>query len=685
LFFLKKINPYKMKKIYFLSLLLAISGWVSAQTFLSEDFSSGIMPPDGWSIDAHAANWSAEASAKAGGNAPEAAFYYDPSFNAASRLISPYIDLTGYTSVTLMFKHFLDDYSGTGYSLGVATRTGTGTWNTVWSVSPTGDIGPEEMIVDISNGDVGASDFQFCIFFNGNSYNLDWWYIDDVLLFIPYDLDGAMAKITTPTYFPGTAPVMGIVRNMGNTTITSMDVTWTIDGTSNFTTTIGGLDLAFSESVEIVCDDFINVPIGGYELTLSIDLVNGVQDDNADNNVAIKAVNAVSHVIDRKPCFEEFTSSTCSPCATFNTTFNPWTQEHEDDITLIKYQMNWPGSGDPYYTAEGGVRRNYYGVSYVPWPQCNGAYVDYNVGAVQAAYDEAIEQPGLARIAATHTLDGTEITVTANFLPFANFNDFRAHIIVIENTTTQNVSSNGETEFHHVMMKMMPDANGTVMNVLDRNPVSITETVDLAGTNIEEFDDLSVVVLFQEYTSKEIYQSVYSVENGTYTQEARCSGITYDGIPIPGFDPDVFDYTIELPEGSPIPVVEATAMDGGAVAIVEPTWILPGITFVDCFADDNMTYRRYNIHFDLAIGLGEPVNPAALVQLYPNPAKDQLFVNGIRTADVRIFSISGQPFMALNGFTGNTIDIRNLQNGMYTIQFRMEDGTVVNKKISVVR
>lgn len=674
-----------MKKLYFLALFLAFSGWVSAQTFLSEDFSSGIMPPDGWTIDAHSTNWSAEASAKAGGNAPEAAFYYDPSFNGASRLISPVIDLTGYTSVKLMFKHFLDDYSGAGYSLGVATRTGTGTWNTVWTISPTGDIGPEEKIIDISNGDVGASNFQFCIFFNGNSYNLDWWYIDDILLFIPYDLDGAMAKITTPTYFPGTAPVMGIVRNMGNTTITSMDVTWTIDGTSYFTTPISGLDLQFAESVEIVCDDYITAPIGGYDLNLTIDLVNGIQDDNPDNNTAIKTVSVVSQVVDRKPCFEEFTSSTCSPCATFNTSFNPWTQEHEDDITLIKYQMNWPGSGDPYYTAEGGVRRNYYGVSYVPWPQCNGAYVDYNIGAVQAAFEEAIQQPGLARIAATHTLDGTEITVTANFLPFANFNDFRAHIIVIENTTTGNVSSNGETEFHHVMMKMMPDAEGTAMDVLDRNPVSITETVDLANTNIEEFDDLSVVVLFQEYTSKEIYQSAYSIENGTYNQEARCSSITYDGIPVPGFDPDVFDYTIELPEGSPIPVVEATAMGTGAITIVEPTWELPGVTFVDCFADDNMTSRRYNIHFDLAIGINDPVNPASLIHMYPNPAKDQIHINGTGIREIEVFSITGAKVTSVTGYTGNSIDVSNLGNGIYTVRFIMENNYIVTRKLSIVR
>jgi hypothetical protein len=395
-----------MKKIYFLTLLMAVSCWVSAQTFIYEDFSGGTMPPAGWSIDAHSANWSVESSGNAGGAAPEAQFYYDPSFTAASRLISPAFDLTGFTSVKLMFKHFLDDYAGSAYSIGAATRSGGGAWNIVWSVNPTGNIGPEELIIDITNSDVGAADFQFCIYFNGYSYNLDYWFIDDIKLFVPYNLDGAMTKITTPMYVGGAVPVEGVLTNIGLTTINSVDVSWKVSDDMTYTSTFDGLGLDFSESYNFSCNDLFHFPIGGYVLDVWISAVNGVADDNPDNDLKTKSINVVSHTIYRKPAFEEFTSSTCAPCASFNTQFNPWTASHADQITLVKYQMNWPSPGDPYYTAEGGVRRNYYGVSYVPWPQCNGAYVDYSIGAVQAAFDEAILQPGLAKIASSHTIDG---------------------------------------------------------------------------------------------------------------------------------------------------------------------------------------------------------------------------------------------------------------------------------------
>jgi hypothetical protein len=676
-----------MKKSYLISVLLALTTWVSAQTFMSEDFSSGIMPPTGWTIDAHSANWSNEASANAGGLAPEAMMNWDPQFNGYSRLISPMIDLTGLTSVSLMFKHFVDDYDGSaGYSVGAATRSAGGAWNIVWTVSPTGNVGPEEQIIQINNSDVGSSEFQFCVFFNGTSYNLDYWYVDDIVLFQPYNLDAAINRVNTPLYFSDNAPVNGVIKNMGNDVITSVDVAWTVDNINFFSTSFTGLNLAFSDSYEFLCNDVIHYPIGTYNLRTYITAVNNIQDDNPGNDTLNKTVSVISHVVDRKPAFEEFTSSTCGPCAQFNTSFNPWCSSYAEDITLVKYQMNWPGNGDPYYTEEGGVRRNYYGVSYVPWPQCNGAYVDYNISAVQAAYDNAILQPGLAEIAATHHLEGTTMTVTANVLPFAAFNDFRVHIIVFENTTTGNVSSNGETEFHHVMMKMMPDANGTTVNLNDREPYSVTLTQDLAGTFIEEYTDLGVAVYFQDNTSKEIFQSVYSEPDYTFATEARCSDIEYDGTTLPGFSPDVFDYWVELPEGTTeVPVVTAIAMEPYATVVVVPAWSLPGTTVVDCFAENLMTHVRYNITFDIAEGVNDPANPNSLVRVFPNPAKDELFIRGAENADIRIFSLTGQQVLAVNGFKAQSIDVSKFTNGIYTVQAILEDNTVVTNKITIVR
>jgi len=674
-----------MKKIYFLSLLMAISCFVSAQTILIEDFSAGTMPPAGWTIDAHAANWSTEASVNAGGTAPEAQFYYNPSFNETTRLISPAIDMTGYTSAVVSFKHFLDDYSGSAYTIGISTRSGGGDWNIVWSTSPTGDMGPEERIIVVENSDMGAVDFQFCIYFSGNSYNLDYWFIDDIQLFVPYDVDGALATITTPTYIGESVPVEGSFKNLGNSTINSVEVAWKVSDEMVYKTTFSGLGLDFGDAYNFSCDDPFHFPIGGYTLDVWISAVNGAADDNPANDMKSKMMSVFSHSIYRKPSFESFTSSTCAPCATFNTSFNPWTEDHGDSITLIKYQMSWPGSGDPYYTAEGGVRRNYYGVSYVPWPQCNGTYVDYNIGAVEAAFANAKMQPGIAKIASSHSFDGTEITVNTNILPFADFTDFRAYIIVFENMTTGNVGNNGETEFHHVMMKMMPDANGTTLNTNDREPVTLTETFDLSGTFIEEFTDLGVVVIFQDYATKEIFQSEYSIEDGVFAGEASVTSLTYNGMPVPGFSPDIFVYEIELPVGTTeVPVVTGTPADENATMVVVPAWELPGTTLVDVFGEDALTNMTYNLNFSVAVGIDEPA-ATDNVGIFPNPAQNRIYFKNVEQADIRIYSITGQLVLAADGLADNSLDISSLQKGIYTVQIVMEDASVVNKKITVLR
>ncbi len=163
-----------MKRITFLLAGLIISFSAFAQTqrsteLFNEDFSSGV-PPTGWTIDNLPGQWSQEASANAGGTAPEAKLLYVSGTNT-TRLISPVTDLTGVTDVLFSFKQFLDDYSGTGYSIGVATRSGGGDWTDAWTVNPTGDMGPESRDVLLSGGDVGASDFQVCIYLSGNTFN----------------------------------------------------------------------------------------------------------------------------------------------------------------------------------------------------------------------------------------------------------------------------------------------------------------------------------------------------------------------------------------------------------------------------------------------------------------------------------------------------------------------------------
>lgn len=180
--------------------LVFLISFLQSQTYLIEDFSAGQMPPTGWSIENVSGQWTANVSNFAGGNFPEARFQWFSEITT-TRLISPEIDLTGMTSVFFQFRHMYDDYDGLGPSIGIATRSGMNNWTVVWEILPDTNVGPELLEFEISNSDVGQPDFQVCCFINGNLFNLDYWYVDEILLYRPYEL--AISLFLEGPYYNG--------------------------------------------------------------------------------------------------------------------------------------------------------------------------------------------------------------------------------------------------------------------------------------------------------------------------------------------------------------------------------------------------------------------------------------------------------------------------------------------------
>ncbi len=263
--------------------------------------------------------------------------------------------------------------------------------------------------------------------------------------------------------------------------------------------------------------------------------------------------------------------------------------------------MNWPGSGDPYYTAEGGVRKSFYGVTWVPWLVLNGNFTDTDISAVQNGYDNTLNRPGIASIVSSFTQNGTSMNINTTILPYYNLSNIKVFVAVFENKTTGNVGTNGETEFHHVMMKMVPDANGTSLSLTDRVPYVLNQSVNLAGTHVEDYNDLGVIVILQNNTTKEVYQSAYSLKNGAFANNSLLADLTIDGVTVPGFSPAQYVYNIELPYGTTeIPVVQATSADPGSSVIVLQSFTLPGTATVNVFAQNLQIQSNYSINFTVA-------------------------------------------------------------------------------------
>jgi hypothetical protein len=515
-------------------------------------------------------------------------------------------------------------------------------------------------------------------------YNLDYVYIDNILLFNPLSNDAGLVSLSeTPVYFASPLQIKGTIMNFGTTPITNVEIQYKVDDGPVNTTSITGLSLVTQQSYTFTCDQLFEGILGPHELTVWISKVNGSPDDNHSNDTLTKTIIKVCYNMARRPLFEEFTSSTCSPCASFNSGFVPWCTSHENEITLVKYQMNWPSPGDQYYTAEGGVRKDFYGVGFVPDLYTNGEATATSLSDVQQAYNQAILLPGLVKIKSSHSLNGTVMTINATILPFANFNNLTIYIVVMEKITHNNHMSNGETSFHHVMMKMVPDAYGTTTNLTDRIPFTINETVDLAGTHIEEFTDLIVGVFVQGGSSKEVYQSNYSEENAVFSDEARLSEVTVDGAPLTGFNPDTFGYDVVLPSGtSVIPQIEGLPIDPDAMMIMVPAATLPGTTTIDVFAENLTSHNTYTLDFQFPVGQNEPI--AETIRVYPNPTTGNLYVFGTSNARVTIFNSLGATVNSIDNFTSTMLDLSNLAKGIYLIKIEKSDKGVIQKKIIIL-
>jgi len=562
-----------MKNGLLLCLLLVGSLIVNAQVVLTEDF-SGTFPPSGWSIDAHAANWSAEQSAAAGGVAPEAFMSWSPQFNGATRLISPQLDLTGETTLLLQFRHFIDHYDGS-YQIGVSTRSNGGTWTNAWTATITDPVPATIVNVPIADANVNSATFQFCIFFNGNSYNINSWQLDDIQLIIPSETDGSVTALNVPTYFLGSTDVKGTFTNVGTTPVQSFRINWNLDGGAVNSDLISGQNITLGQTFDFTSGTQVTPDAGVHSLSVWVSEVNGLStgDDNPANDSLSKTLRIPTQTLAKTPMFEEFTSSTCSPCASFNNgTFNPFLSQHEDELVYVKYQMNWPGNGDPYYTAEGGSRRNYYGVNAVPMLYIDGKNVSTTSGPINAAFNASLATPAFVQIDPYYAIDGNNIIVKGQFLSYAELAAATLHIVVYENVTTGNVATNGETEFHHVMMKMLPDGNGQAIPFVGQGQAFLFDhTFDMSSTNVEEMSDLSVAVFLQDDETKDIFQAAYADLSGVGVNEKEVSKLNIypnpvsDKINIVLPSADGADYTLQMFDGRGQLVYETTVSQAGNI------------------------------------------------------------------------------------------------------------------------
>ena len=152
---------------------------VNNPVILEEYFDS--FPGEGWSVEG-GDNWMAGTGNSAGGTAPEAKFYWQPSTDGDQYLISPIINTAGFNKMKLEWRHSIDHY-GDGYELSLVSSEDGENW-TELKAFPSQDVPAtlDSVILEPNNSQLGSDSFRFAFLFSGNSYQINNWYVDDVKL-----------------------------------------------------------------------------------------------------------------------------------------------------------------------------------------------------------------------------------------------------------------------------------------------------------------------------------------------------------------------------------------------------------------------------------------------------------------------------------------------------------------------
>jgi len=458
-------------------------------------------------IDAHATNWSAVSTNNSGGTAPEARFNWSPQFVGDSRLISPAINTTGNTTVTTEFKYNLDHYGGP-YTIGAATRSGGGAWNVVWQiVNPTGSIPATTEIVTINNADVGSADFQICWFFSGDSYNLNYWYLDDLKLFVPLAHD-AMVKdiLVDPTYPPGTNfTPQAVLKNFGLNSET-FDATCNIilGGSSVYTQNCSPVTLAAGAEQTVSFPAYILSAANDlYEITVTTNLSGDMNPANDSRTEYFNTYTTAREMV----VLEIGTGTWCTYC--------PGSQMGADDlvtngctVAVVEYH-----NGDSFTNSYSNARNTYYGINGFPTAVFDG--VQYFVGGDHniSMYPEYLPiYEGRKALMSAFSVDifGTNSGLDYNVVVKLNrlaaipptWNNLVVHFTVTESDIP--FSWQGQTEVDYAERLMVPNELGTSVDLINNTQIDIPLSFTMDASWVIAKCQLAAFI--QNLDTKEILQ-----------------------------------------------------------------------------------------------------------------------------------------------------------------------------------
>ena len=645
--------------------------------------------PEGWKITGgNNQNWSLSESNFCGGEAYEMKMDYQPIFyNGFTKLTFPTLDLTGIDSIMVSFKHYVDIYTTYPSTIGIATSSSNGMrWNICYEESFTID-GKHNISKVIANDDMGKDKVMICIFFKGNSANINAVYFDDIEVMTIEANNAKLASVDMPNNInSGNIDVTFSVQNLGVENITSFEAEYKI-GDNTYSQTFE-TNMSSNETKQFTFEQDVNLKPGKYNVEINITSVNDKEDEDAVNNTLTKEINVALSSAQRIPMIEHFSSASCAPCVNVNNMMHKLTENNPGKYTYVKYPAKYPT--DIYNTAECDVRSNYYMVSGVP----NVAFNGVNLGPTsvsQYQLDNSYNEAAFVNIKGAFNIEGKTINVTADVMSYIDLQNVKTFISVNEKTTTGNVGDNGETEFHHIMMKMLNNANGNDTKVESGEYQRFEFTYDMSTTNVEDINDLEVAVWVQNLVSGEVFNSGFLYEYTEHPYPARNLTLTENdnNLQISWEAPEKnnptgynlyinnklalsntteLSYSTEKTENFYVIELVALYDNKQSVGLIKTT--LPEEEPEQPNENDTTNViSNYENRFEI----------------YPNPVNDKLYIETqtlTQIVTIEIYDIYGRRQKSIvNSQRSTVIDLSDLKSGIYFVKVRTEEGDIVKRFI----
>ncbi len=300
-----------MKKLLTLLILCTFMNYAGGQIIFEEDFESGTTPA-GWENQSNASDggW------KVGSAAALSSQFFPIQSNGSGNIagtnddacncnksdeifITPPIDLSSVASAVLRFDSYYTDQSFQGAqehaSIVVSLDKmnwdeledlhGHGSWD-LHSVDLTNYVGNDSVYVGFMYDDVGAWLYGFAI--------------DNVLVEVPLMTDAQLISDENAVFGEVNRefPIKGTLFNNGIVPITSINLSYTIDGGAPVSEFIDGLNIQALNyhSMETMVPWLPSAP-GIYSIEVSIDMVNGMVDDDPLNNTVMFETEIFDEVI----------------------------------------------------------------------------------------------------------------------------------------------------------------------------------------------------------------------------------------------------------------------------------------------------------------------------------------------------------------------------------------------------